>query len=100
MVKATVATCLFMIISSLFILIMIGMIINEREKILNGEPTYEGVLTDIEYTSGGFGSDDKTIFTLNNETIFVIKSHRGGFIIGSYYKFWVDGEILLKHKEV
>ena len=69
----------------------------EKERVLNGNPTYEGIVISVTHSAGGWGADITTI-QLENITFGVKGLH--SLKTEVYYKFWIKDDWIIKTEEV
>lgn len=69
----------------------------EREKIIAGEPTFNGTVNDIDITAGGGWGN--TILYMDNDTV-ILNGQHDEFVIGHGYRIWTRENELLKYEEV
>jgi len=70
---------------------------DEKQKVLDGKPTYEGIVVSVTHSAGSLGHSDITTVELENFT-FGIKGIYS-FKTDAYYNFWVKDDRLLKAEE-
>ena len=91
------------ILWTLFIItLIVGCSISLLYTSPNHTKTYIGVLTDVKYTPGGFGSADITQITLDNKTTFAIEGqYVNGLSLYTKYQFIIsDSNELVSYKVI
>lgn len=62
----------------------------DNREFLTGPPTCEGNVTDVTITPGGFGHEDITKVTFDDNRSFNAFGSYPEIKVGHYYRFWVD----------